>query len=156
MQHDHILKELNFDTTPPGSEEGTASKIFAPTCCICDSILFDMQYVSEKKWIWPFATMLIYNMTMFWKIWHLISPPGSGGVCVQTICYHFAAWIIPLHLTCNMTIFWKSLIMSFWSNPYVRSEITFDMFHVYSTSVYMRNFCKCIDNWDIAKFKFWP
>ena len=49
MQHDHILKELNFDTTPPGSEEGSASKIFAPTCCICDSILFDMQYVSEKK-----------------------------------------------------------------------------------------------------------
>ena len=60
MQHDHVLKKLNFD-------------------------------------LW-FKHILLPN---------IYSPgPGEvGGGCGQNICYHFAAFVIPLNLTCNITMF---------------------------------------------------
>ena len=50
MQHDYVLKELNYDPTPRVGESGrwgSARKIFAtmlPCCCIRTSLQFDMQH----------------------------------------------------------------------------------------------------------------
>ena len=45
-------------------------------------------------------------------------PEGSGGgVCWQNICYHVDAFVIPFNLICNMTIFWKSWILTCWPHP---------------------------------------
>ena len=69
----------------------------------------------------------------------------------KNICFHAAAFVIPFNLICNMTMFWKSWIKSFWphplslpreSDPGLQSTITFDMFHIYCTSVCMQNFSK--------------
>ena len=44
MQHDHVLKRLNFDLLTPWVEEGLLAKYSLPCCCIRDSLLkFDMQ-----------------------------------------------------------------------------------------------------------------
>ena len=47
MQHDYVLKQLNFDllTPPPGSEGewGLGAKYLLPYWCICDSLKFEMQ-----------------------------------------------------------------------------------------------------------------
>ena len=39
-------------------------------------------------------------------------PLGRGCVCWQNICYHVAASVVSLNLICNMTIFWKSLVLA--------------------------------------------
>ena len=50
MQHDHVLKKLDFDLLTHrvgvrGEGLGSAGKIFATVCCcICDSLKFDMQH----------------------------------------------------------------------------------------------------------------
>ena len=59
--------------------------------------------------IW-YATWLlsekIYSLT-FWP-----HPLGQGCFCGQNICYHVAASVVSFNLICNMTIFWKSLILA--------------------------------------------
>ena len=47
MQHDHVLKKVNFDllTPSPGSEgggRGLQVKYLLLCCCICVSLKFDM------------------------------------------------------------------------------------------------------------------
>ena len=71
-------------------------------------------------------------MTMFWKkvYFDLLTPPtwqcmcvyGGGGVCAQNFCYHVAACVILFYLICDMTIFWKSWILTFCLHPRVRGE----------------------------------
>ena len=53
----------------------------------------------------------------FFKFW----PPhqGSEGGCGQSICDHIAAFVIPFNLICNMTLFWSSLMLTFWPQPRV-------------------------------------
>ena len=53
MQHDHVLKKLNFDLlidprVVVGSRDLWA-KYLLPCCCILDSLLFDMQHVRVLK-----------------------------------------------------------------------------------------------------------
>ena len=46
MQHDHVLKKLNFDLLTPrggGGGGGLQIKNLRPCCCIGDSLKFDMQ-----------------------------------------------------------------------------------------------------------------
>ena len=51
-------------------------------------------------------------------------PEGSRGlVCWQNICYHVDAFVIPFNLICNMTIFWKSWILTCWPHPQDRGRI---------------------------------
>ena len=38
----------------------------------------------------------------------------GGGGCGQNICYHVTAFMIAFNFICNMTMFWKSWILSFW------------------------------------------
>ena len=47
----------------------------------------------------------------FWPI-----DPIPRGVCGQIICYHVAAFVILFNLICNMTVFWKSQILTYWSH----------------------------------------
>ena len=59
-------------------------------------------------------------MTTFRKIYSLTfwpHPLGRGCVCGQNICYHVAASIVSSNLICNMTIFWKSLILTSAPSP---------------------------------------
>ena len=48
------------------------------------------------------------------NIWFdFLTPPlGRGCVCGQNTCYHVAAKVVSFNLICNMTIFWKSLILA--------------------------------------------
>ena len=92
MQHDNVLKKLNFDLLTLGGGGGSAGKIIAAML-----IYF----------VIPFY--LICNMTRFWKsgiLTHRPNPQGRVGVvCRQNIWYHVAAIVIPINLTCNMTKF---------------------------------------------------
>ena len=49
MQHDLVLKKLNFDVLTPRVRlgrwvEGLQAKYLFPCCCICDSFEFDIQH----------------------------------------------------------------------------------------------------------------
>ena len=85
---------------------------------------------------------------MFWKSWILTFwPPGSGGGGSAGILFatllHVAAPVIPFKLICNITMFWKSLIVPLTPPPKstqgsdtgLRSKVRFDMFLIYCTSV---------------------
>ena len=65
----------------------------------------------------PALSALIWKciMTTFRKRYSLTfwpQPLGRGCVCGQNICYHVAASVVSFNLICNMTIFWKSLILA--------------------------------------------
>ena len=75
---------------------------------------------------------------------NLLTPRvGGGGVCTHYICYHVAAPVISFNLICNMTMFWKSLVLSLTPPPKstqgsdtgLRSKVRFDMFLINCTSV---------------------
>ena len=97
MQHDHVLKKLNFDllTPSPGRGEGEWGRwqnICYHVAAFHDSHKFDMQHDHVLK-----------KMNF-----DLLTPkpprPGGGGVCKQNIYYHVAAFVIPFTLICNMTM----------------------------------------------------
>ena len=101
MQHYHVLKKLNLDPyhRVAGGVRVLSAKYLLVCCCICDSLKFDMQHDDVLK-------MLKFDL--------LTPPPGSwgevGGVSVgKKICYHVAAFIIPLNLICKMTMLWRNL-----------------------------------------------
>ena len=90
-----------FDPTP-WVKGVSVGKIFATMLLPASSAL-----------IW-YATWLLsekmYSLT-FWP-----HPLGRGCVCGQNICYHVAASVFSFNLICNMTIFWKTLILA-WAPP---------------------------------------
>ena len=102
MQHDNVLKKLNFEllNSPQGrGDGGMRAKHLLPyaCCCICYSIKFDMQHDHVLK-----------------RLNFDVLTPGSGvaGVCVwgggglrQNTCYNVAACVICLNLISNMTMF---------------------------------------------------
>ena len=108
---------------------------------------------------------LICNMNIFWKKMNfdLFTPPLGSGVYWQTICYHVGACVIPFNL-----IFWKSWPLphplnpprggdGWWLDTALRTIILLYIFHIYCTSVCMRNFSKNIDNWmSYCEFDLWP
>ena len=115
MQHDHVLKKLNFDLLTPYPGEGGGGG-----GGVCRQNIF----YHVAAFLIPFN--LICNITVFWKSWILtfwLQPGGPGmeagggggggkGVCWQNICHHAAAFVIPFNLICNMTVFWKSWILT--------------------------------------------
>ena len=97
-------------------------------------------------------------------LWSVICHPTYWvGICWQNICYHAAApgllrFVIPFklifYLICNMTVFWKSWILTFWPHPLSpqgqRHRPSFEN-HVWYVSYFLylclhANFCKYIDN----------
>ena len=105
MQHDHILKKLNFDQMTPspwseggggGGGGGSAGKRFDTICCICEILQCDMQPLPDHT---------------LKKDFDLLTPStGSGGgrgVSGQNIYYHAAAFGDSLYFDMHstMTIF---------------------------------------------------
>ena len=135
-----------------GGGSVSASKIFATM--LVHSWFSLIWYVT-----WPCSEKV--NFDLFDPI-HRIGGVG-GGVYGQNICYHFSAFVILINLICIMTVFWKSWILTFWPHPLslggtdtgLRSKITFDMFLIFCTSVWMRNFRKHLTTfWVTANFKY--
>ena len=133
MQHDHVLKKLilTFDPTPRVCLwlEGSGGKIFATTFL--------------HLWF-----NLICNLTMFLKSWiFTFWPQGQGmgvsGALGQNICYHGAAFMIPLNSICKMIMFWKCWILTFGPNSLSPPSGSFDMILIYCNAV-------CMGNW-----KYW-
>ena len=105
--------------------------------CVC------MVFYAPFPLIW-YATGLLpeKNLLTFWP-----HTRDRGYVYGQNICYHGASCVIPFNLICNMTIFWKGLILA--SSPPPKStqgvptqafelKKLFDMFRILCTSVCMR------------------
>ena len=95
MQHDHVLKKLNFDLLipPPGlGWEGMWVKYLLPCCCVCHTLQFDIQhdYILKKK-----------------EFWSLEPTDRIKGGLRKNIYYHVAACVIPFNLICNIATFWK-------------------------------------------------
>ena len=44
MQNEIVLKKLHFDLLTPRVRGGVPAKYLLLCCCICDSLLFDMQH----------------------------------------------------------------------------------------------------------------
>ena len=91
MQHNHVLKKLNFDlltTSRGGWVRGLRATFLLPCCCIGDSH-FDM-----------------HNDLILKKLnFDLLTPSKGSGCLGQNICYHVAAFVIVFNLICNMTMF---------------------------------------------------
>ena len=112
---------------------------FMVLCAQFPLIWYATWLLSEKYIVWPFdptpwvegvsvgiifATMLLpASSALIWYATWLLTekrysltfwphPLGRGCVCGQNICYHVAASVVSLNLICNMTIFWKSLILT--------------------------------------------
>ena len=85
-----------FDSTP-WVKGGSVGKIFATMLLPVSSALiwYATWLLSEKYIVWPFDP-----------------TPWVEGVCGQNICHHVAASVVSFNLICNMTIFWKSLILA--------------------------------------------
>ena len=100
MQHDHILKKLNFDLLTPSPGSGiSVGKIFAT-----------MLLHSWFSLIW-YATTPCSEKNLFWPT---DSIPRVGSVCRQNICYHVSVFVILFNLICNLTMSWKSKILTYW------------------------------------------
>ena len=95
-----------------------------------------------------------------WSIYRKIWDPRDPRICSKTVWLATESTLgptkMPVRLTmlmrkgidiyffiCNMTMFWRSWILSFWPQPLsplrgsdrgLWSKITFDMFHIYYTS----------------------
>ena len=103
MEHDHVLKKLNYDylTPTPGSVVGgggSADKIFA-----------NMFLHSRFPLIW-YATwqcsVLIPRFQGGGRSW--------GGGIFATMLLNY---VIPFNLIWNMTMIWKSWISTYWPHP---------------------------------------
>ena len=94
MQHDHALKELNYDLLIPPHMVGAGSGVGV----IC--VLNFYYHVSALG----IPLNLICSITIFWKKMNfdLLTPPQGrrDGVCRQNMFYYVAAFVIPLLLPC--------------------------------------------------------
>ena len=111
------------------------AKHLIPCCCNRDSLQFDMQHdLVLHKLNFDHLAITLVSGDVVWV-----------GVCGQNICYHAAAFMIPFNLICNMTVYWKRGILTYWPHPLgpsrgwdsgLRSKSTFYMFYIiYCTSV---------------------
>ena len=134
MQHDHVLKNLNFDLLIPHTRVlqvgGLRAKYLLPCCCIHVSLQFDMQHdhvLAFDILTGPPALgeggdlRANYLLPCCCNSWfHSISPidpiPRVLGerFCEQNICCHVAAFVILFNLICTMTISWKSWTLTYW------------------------------------------
>ena len=97
MQHDYVLKKLNYDPLTP------SSMVMGGGGNICYHVAAFVIF------------FFILNITMSLKSWILTYSPGSElGVWGQNICYHAAAFMILFNLIYNMTMFWKMWTLTYW------------------------------------------
>ena len=79
------------------------AKYLLPCWCIRDSLWYATGQCSEKL----ILTFCPHPQCLGWGL------VGWGFFCGQNICYNVAAFVIPFNLIiCNMTMFWKSWILT--------------------------------------------
>ena len=105
----------NFDSIPRiGGEVGVGGQRVSG-----QNICYQVAVASWFSLIW-YATWPCSEKVKFWSF----DPNsrvggggggGSGGVCGQNICYHAAAFVKFFNWICNMTMFWKSWSLTYWT-----------------------------------------
>ena len=100
MQHDHVLKKLNFNLLTPFPVSGKRdmqAKYLVLCCCNRDSLKFDMQRDHDSGILtyWPHPKGQVCVCVCVWG-------GGSAGKIFATMFLYF---VIPFNLICNMTIF---------------------------------------------------
>ena len=111
-----------------------------PCCCIPYLICNIIMFWTEKVEFWPFdpqgrggsaGKIVGFMLLHLWfpsfcnATWPCckkvefrpFNPTPRVGVRGQTICWHVAALVNPFKLTYNMTMFWKSWILTYWPHP---------------------------------------
>ena len=96
-------------------------------------------------------------------------PLGQGCVCGQNTCYHVAASIVSFNLICNMTIFWKSLILASAPPPKSTQRTQTLAFKLKSRlicfisitalpacKIWAKNINNCLSDCEIKIFDLWP
>ena len=138
------FEKVNFDILTPspelgGGRRGSAGKIYAIT-------FPHLWFYSIWYAIWPCS-----GKVEFWPFDPRVRGWEWAGLRGQNIFYHVAAFMFPFNVICNMIMFRKSWILTFWPHPLspsrgsgtgLQSKIAFDMFLIHCSSVCMRNFCK--------------
>ena len=99
MQNDYFQKKNSLTFWPTLWVEGKS----------VGKILATMLLPASSASIW-YATWLLSQKSIVLTFWP--HPLGRWCSCGQNICYHVAASIVSFNLICNMTIFWKSLILA--------------------------------------------
>ena len=104
------FEKVNFDIlTPPhgsgGGRRGSAGKIYATT--FPHSWFYLIWYA-----IWPCS-----GKVEFWPSDPRVRGWGWAELRGQNICYHVAAFMFPFSVICNMIMFWKNWILTFWPHP---------------------------------------
>ena len=88
MRHDNVLKKLNYDLlTPPHMVGGWAGIGGSVDLYITITLLHPLNL---KKLNFDFLTQ---------------TQGRRDGVCGKNMFYYVAAFVIPLNLICNMTMF---------------------------------------------------
>ena len=121
MKHDYIQNLLTFNPTHRLRVCVRTESVFA-LCSILHS-LFDMHHhYFQKKMFWPLTPP--QRSSVYVRTEYVLAPESGGAL--------WAKWLLPwlLHswfhliLRCNMTMFWKSWILTIsWKNeccPFVR------------------------------------
>ena len=172
MQHDNVLKKFNFNLLTPRALGGSVGEIFAnmwlhlwfhlswyATWPCFEKVNFDISRKGSAGKI--YATTLPH--LWFYLIWYAIWPcsgkveirpfdprvrgRGWAGLGGQNICYHVAAFMFPFNVICNMIMFQKSWILTFWPHPLspprgsgtgLRSKIAFDIFLIYCNCLHAK------------------
>ena len=101
MQHDHVLKKLNFDLLNPSRGSWGRGVCGQNICYHVAALLILLNLIC----IWPCS-----EKVEFWTTDPI--PRVWGGVFSQNICYHVATFLflILYNLICNMTVLWFFLL----------------------------------------------
>ena len=104
------FEKVYFDilTQPPGPDggrRGSAGKIFVTTF---PHLWFYLLWYA----IWPCS-----EKVEFWPVDPRVRGWPWARLLGQNICYHVAAFKFPFKLICNMIMFRKSWILTFWPPP---------------------------------------
>ena len=136
MQNGPVLKKWILTYWPhPQDRRGSAGKIFATRLLH-----------SQFPLIW-YATCLRLKKLNF----DLLTPfprvygEGQRAKCLLLCCCILLHFVIPFNLICNMTIFWKMCILTFWPNPRVgvcvraRARVSVCVCWESTGNIYLRN-----------------
>ena len=75
------------------------------------------------------------------------------------VCFKVSLYFLPLNLACKMTMFWKSLSLTFWPQPQGRGQVGGSMGKIFATMLHMIPFnliCNMTIFWKKWSLTSWP